>query len=375
VSAARTVGTGFPHLLPASRRFAEKGSISVLIADRDPMSAELLATALKHYRAIQVTGSSTNRSDISAAIARRSPEVLVISSDLEDGRESGFRVMRELREAAPGINLVALLDSSSPESVVEAFWSGAHGVFIRSSSVKALAKCICCVQKGQIWANSEQMRLLLETLTRSALPRPINSAAMHLLTPREQDVLGCLSDGLSNREIAQRLGLSHHTVKNYLLHIFEKLGVSSRVEALLRAHAPDHPRVTKEAPADRKTVNDLRMDTTKSMFDFHREGARQDFPSAPSVPIHFYQSVHPNEPDPVTAYVWHELARATSDRLSDRSREARDRLATSMTPEQLTTAKRLIEGWSHWFDAIFPSEDSGELAAWSRQQSRRAATI
>src|SRR5271155_5147503 len=134
--------TGVPQLLPSSRRRYSDGSICVLIADRDQMSAELLTTALKRFRPIRVIGSSTNSSGINAAIARRRPEVLVISSNLEDGRDSGFKVMRELREAALGIRLVALLDSSTRESIVEAFWSGAHGVFIRSSSVRTLGKCV-----------------------------------------------------------------------------------------------------------------------------------------------------------------------------------------------------------------------------------------
>ena len=365
--------SGAPQLLPASQHRFGNEPIFVLIADRDPMSAELLATALTRFRGIQVIGSSTNCAGIRSAIARRSPGVLVISSDLEDGRESGFTLMRELRGAAPSIKLVALLDSSARESLVEAFWSGAHGVFIRSSSVRALGKCIGCVHKGQIWASSEQIRLVLETLTRSALPRPINTNATRLLTPREQDVLRCLSEGLSNREIALRLGLSQHTVKNYLLHVFDKLGVSSRVEALLQTYALDQPGAMKEVAAHLKAEDDLQTDGTKRMLNFYRLGAEQGFPQAPLGLANFYQNGHPNPSDPVSAYVWHELARTTSDRLSDTSREARDRLATSMTPEQLTAAKRLIEGWSQGFDSISLGEESGKFAAWPKQGGRRAA--
>lgn len=368
-----SVRTGIPRLLPASHRPCGAGSICVLIADRDQMSAELLATALKRVRAIQVIGSSTNCSGISAAIARRRPEVLVISSNLEDGRDSGFKVMRDLREAALGIRLVALLDSATRESIVEAFWSGAHGVFIRSSSVRTLAKCICCVHAGQIWASSEQIRLVLESLARSALPRLVNTNATQLLTRREQEVLRCLSEGLSNREIAQRLGISQHTVKNYLFHIFDKLGVSSRVEALLHTYAPDQPMVAKAVAAHPEVKDDLPMDATSGILSFYRLGARQGYPLAQLGLGNFYQNGHPNQSNPVSAYVWYELARTTSDRLSDTSREARDRLATRMTPEQLTEAKRLIEGWSRLFDSIPSGEESGKSVAWQKQQIRQAA--
>jgi two-component system nitrate/nitrite response regulator NarL len=362
------VRTGAPQLLPASHRRHGDGSICVLIADRDQMSAELLATALKRFRPIQVIGSSTNCSGINAAIARRRPEVLVISSDLEDGRDGGFKVMRELREAALGIRLVALLDSSTRESVVEAFWSGAHGVFIRSNSVRNLGKCICCVHKGEIWASSEQIRLVLESLTRSALPRLVNTNATQLLTRREQEVLGCLSEGLSNREIAQRLSISQHTVKNYLFHIFDKLGVSSRVEALLHTYAPDQALAAKDMSGRPEVEDELPVEATHAILDFYRQGAKQGHPLAQLGLGNLHQNGHANPSDPVSAYVWYELARATSDKVSDTSREARDRLATRMTPEQLTEAQRLIEGWST------PSEEeSGKSAAWSKQHVRKAA--
>jgi len=360
--------TGVPQLLPSSRRRYSDGSICVLIADRDQMSAELLTTALKRFRPIQVIGSSTNSSGINAAIARRRPEVLVISSNLEDGRDSGFKVMRELREAALGIRLVALLDSSTRESIVEAFWSGAHGVFIRTSSVRTLGKCVCCVHKGEIWASSEQIRLVLESLTRSALPRLVNTTATQLLTRREQEVLSCLSEGLSNREIAQRLSISQHTVKNYLFHIFDKLGVSSRVEALLHTYAPDSALATKDVAVHSELEDQLPVDATNAVLDFYRQGARQGYPLAQLGLGNLYQNGQPNQSDPVSAYVWYELARTTSDKLSDTSREARDRLATRMTPEQLTEANRLIEGWS-----APASEASGKSAAWPKQHIRKAS--
>jgi two-component system, NarL family, nitrate/nitrite response regulator NarL len=241
---ATNVGTGVRLLPPSHRRFVER-TVSVLIADRDQMSSELLATALKRFRQIHVIGSSADSSGLSAAITRRQPEILVISSDFEGSRDCGFKIMRELRESAPAIRLVALLESSTRENVVEAFWSGAQGVFIRSNSVRTLGKCICCVHKGEIWASSEELRHVLESLTRSSLPRLVNTAATNSLTPREQEVLRCLSEGLSNREIAERLGISQHTVKNYLFHIFDKLGVSSRVEALLHTYSPDKRRPPK----------------------------------------------------------------------------------------------------------------------------------
>lgn len=373
MSAVMAVRTGGLQPPSAKHQSAEERPISVLIADRDPMSAGLLATALKRFRAIQVIGSTTNRSEISAFLARRSPHVLVISSVLEDGQGSGFRVMRELREGASGVKLVALLDSSARENVVEAFWSGAHGVFVRSSPVKDLGKCISCVHKGQIWGNTEQMRLVLESLTRVAMPPLMKNDAMRLLTPREQNVLGCLSKGLSNREIARQLGISQHTVKNYLLHIFDKLGVSSRVEALLQSYGANGAQGASDATARPGPEDNALKFAANRVREFYRRETKQEFTPA-QLGLHgFDENSEAGVSDAISAYVWHELTRKTSDKLSEASREERDKLAATMTPEEIAEAKRLVEEWSGWVDSVSLHEKARRLDEGQEPLGRRMA--
>jgi DNA-binding NarL/FixJ family response regulator len=130
-----------------------------------------------------------------------------------------------------------LIDSSENGQVVEAFRAGARGVFCRSESLMSLAKCIQCVSEGQIWANSRELRYLLEALGEALPMRVIDARGAALLSRRELEVVRCVAEGLSNREIAQRLGLTEHTVKNYLFRIFDKLGVSKRVEVVLYAYS------------------------------------------------------------------------------------------------------------------------------------------
>jgi DNA-binding CsgD family transcriptional regulator len=91
------------------------------------------------------------------------------------------------------------------------------------------------VHQGQVWANSAELRFLLEALCESEPAGTIEPGTEAILSKREQDVVRCVAEGLSNREIASRLGLTEHTVKNYLFRIFDKLGVSSRVEVVLYA--------------------------------------------------------------------------------------------------------------------------------------------
>ena len=111
---------------------------------------------------------------------------------------------------------------------------GAKGVFCPSESpFKALCWCVERVNAGQIWAKSSELAHVLETFCILAPMRTANAGGMKLLTKREEDVVRLLSDGLQNREIAHELNLSEHTITNYLFHIFDKLGVSSRVELIL----------------------------------------------------------------------------------------------------------------------------------------------
>jgi DNA-binding NarL/FixJ family response regulator len=90
------------------------------------------------------------------------------------------------------------------------------------------------VNAGQVWASSTELQYLLEALTQPAVTA-FNGKGNSVLSAREIDVVRCVSEGLTNREIAQRLKLTEHTVKNYLFRIFDKLGVSSRVEVVLYA--------------------------------------------------------------------------------------------------------------------------------------------
>jgi two-component system nitrate/nitrite response regulator NarL len=208
--------------------------IRVLAADSTRMSSQLLAQALAQNTQFHVTGIEPKPASILAAVADEKPNVVLMSSVLEES-STGFDLIRQVCATRPETRVVMLMDTSKRSAVVEAFRSGAHGVFSRTESPKLLAKCICSVHQGQVWANSAELRFLLEALCESEPAGTIEPGTEAILSKREQDVVRCVAEGLSNREIASRLGLTEHTVKNYLFRIFDKLGVSSRVEVVLYA--------------------------------------------------------------------------------------------------------------------------------------------
>jgi DNA-binding NarL/FixJ family response regulator len=134
------------------------------------------------------------------------------------------------------VRKILLVDSHDRDTVVKAFRSGVRGIFSSGEAdLRALRKCIQSVHKGQIWANSEQLSHLLEAISHVPSLRVVNTQGSPLLTPREEQVVALVADGLSNRGVARELGLREDTVKTYLFRIFEKLGISSRVELALYA--------------------------------------------------------------------------------------------------------------------------------------------
>jgi DNA-binding NarL/FixJ family response regulator len=112
-----------------------------------------------------------------------------------------------------------------------------------------LCKCILRVAAGQIWASTEQLNYLMDLISEVPSLRVMNSNGNRILTPREEQVVALVAEGLGNRQIARELNLSEHTIKKYLFRIFEKLGISSRVELVLYALNNGNPRPAEWIPS------------------------------------------------------------------------------------------------------------------------------
>ncbi len=208
-----------------------------MIAHHDAMSRELMSNAFGRRNGFQVGAQTSTCADTVSAAADLHPDVCLLHARLADGPLGGFMALRQMHRSDSGRpKVVMLLDSPEKHLVIDSFRGGARGIFCPSlSHFDMLCKCAHRVHAGQIWATSEQLSTLIEAFAGFA---PLRISHGHLtkpLTTREEDVLSLLSDGLSNRTIAGRLGLSEHTVKNYLFHIFDKVGVTSRVELVLYA--------------------------------------------------------------------------------------------------------------------------------------------
>lgn len=213
-----------------------RGIVSILIGQADAMSCELLEGALKRQSHFRVIGHAATVASVVEAVQSVKVDVALISSDLQEGLLSGFDALRQVRECRPEVRPVMMIAKSDPLLVVDAFRAGARGVFCSSQfQFKALCRCVSCVHEGQIWANSAELSYVMEALAPSASLHIVNAEGLRLLARREEDVVRLVANGFTNRDIAKELNLSEHTVKNYLFHIFDKLGISSRVELALYA--------------------------------------------------------------------------------------------------------------------------------------------
>lgn len=211
-------------------------ALCVLVADSNRMQARLLTNALRRRPEFRIATCRMETESILHSIAACPAQVALFSLSPSDSLAVNMATLRRFHFSHPEVVKVLLAESSDRELVVSAFRCGARGIFcITDATLRSLCKCIERVASGQIWADAEQLSFLIDLIVQAPALRVLNSQGDSLLTPREEQVVALVVEGLSNRPIAIELNLSEHTVKKYLFRIFEKLGISSRVELVLYA--------------------------------------------------------------------------------------------------------------------------------------------
>jgi DNA-binding NarL/FixJ family response regulator len=211
--------------------------VTTFVADNCRMGTQLMTTALQGSRyGIEVVGSGITSDEVRTGLRRFQARVALVSAHLKDGPTAGFEVTREIRLRFPKTDVIVLLDVADPDRVSECFRAGAVGILSRDEPFAVVCKSIYTVAQGQVWANSQQLRIAVETLSRTAPGAPSNPDApdmSRLLTKREESLAFLVAEGCTNRDISRQLNLSEHTVRNYLFRIFNKLGTANRLELAL----------------------------------------------------------------------------------------------------------------------------------------------
>jgi DNA-binding NarL/FixJ family response regulator len=213
---------------------SQNNVVNVIVAEASEMYCQLVESAFRPRRfRVSVVASAVESVRAVSLLKEREPDVAIISAQLHEGPLAGFAVLRELRSLQSKTRAVMLLSSRERGLVIDAFRSGAHGVIFRDEPLETLSKCIHAVHQGQVWANSQHLGYLLEALAQVKPLRLQDAHGANLLSKREEKVVRLVAEGLTNRQISVELVLSEHTIRNYLFKIFDKLGVSTRVELVL----------------------------------------------------------------------------------------------------------------------------------------------
>ena len=222
---------------------SKRQGIDLLIADESYMHCQLLKAAFRYRSSFRVVASAVSRQEIIGAMNSRNVDIALINESLQEGPLTGFGVLSELHSLFPKTRVIAMLKSANEDLVIDAFRAGVKGVFCRAEPLHVICKCISAVHEGKIWANSSQLSAVLDAFAGASPLRLANSQeSARRLTKREKDVVRLVVEGYTNRQAAEKLGLTEHTVSNYLFRTYEKLGISSRVELVLYALKSPQPR-------------------------------------------------------------------------------------------------------------------------------------
>jgi DNA-binding NarL/FixJ family response regulator len=209
--------------------------ITLIWGNPNQLYCELIAKEFRYRKCrIDVIKSAVDSSSLLGLFASVRADVVVTNARLRDGPRAGYRVIQQLRKTSPKTHIVVTLDSVDRQQVIDAFRNGAHGVVSGDDSFEVLCKCIEAVARGEIWASRRELYYVLDALSTVPPSRLTTEGESNALTKREEDVVRLVAEARTNREISQQLMLSPNTVRNYLFRIFDKTGVSNRMELVLR---------------------------------------------------------------------------------------------------------------------------------------------
>ena len=152
-------------------------------------------------------------------------------------------VLRQMEGSETDVRTVLVTETLAEPQMLEALELGAHGVIDDSTAANLVVKCIRTIMKGQYWIGRESVSSLIDGLKRARRDRQ-NQRPKFGLTDRQAEIVAAIVEGLNNPEIAKQLGISQDTVKQHLTAVFDKCGVSTRLE--LAMFARDHELVSKK---------------------------------------------------------------------------------------------------------------------------------
>ncbi|MBV8810393.1 MAG: response regulator transcription factor [Acidobacteriaceae bacterium] len=212
--------------------------IRVLIADGQPIVLEGLRSVLRQHASIQVVGEASDGVEAIDKTVYLEPDVVIM--DLKLPRVDGMTVLRSIQTRAPKSKVILFASSENKDDFVEAMKLGCCGILQKDAPTSLIDKSIQRVHAGEIWLDSNTTAAVIRQFA-----SPTDVPAGHVngksprdraqLSTREREIIVLIAQGYKNKEIAEKMFITEQTVKNHLHNVFDKLGVSDRLELALYA--------------------------------------------------------------------------------------------------------------------------------------------
>ncbi len=203
-------------------------SIRTLVVDDHLVVREGLRWMLTADEGVEIVGEAESAAAAMEAIEEARPDVVLLDIHLPD--RSGLEALRDIADRFPSLPVVILTMSPEPEYVEEAVRAGAMGYLVKNAPRAELVRALQAAAAGDAYIQAEVTRPLLARFAREV--RDLPDGRFPTPSPREQQVLSLLAEGLANKQIATELGISETTVKGYLRDLYEKLGAADRAQAV-----------------------------------------------------------------------------------------------------------------------------------------------
>jgi two-component system, NarL family, nitrate/nitrite response regulator NarL len=220
----------------AAKKTAETTSpaatIRVVVADDHPVVRYGVKNMLMQEPGFEVVGEAEDGDVAITQTLELEPDILLL--DLSMPRLPGLEAMRAIMAKSPRVKIILLTATISTQQIIEALQIGARGILLKESVAGDLSKSLRAVLSGDYWIGGERVANLLQALRElMAEAAAVPERKTYGLTPRELEVVTCIVEGCSNRDIAKQFSISEETVKRHLSNIFDKTGVSTRLELAL----------------------------------------------------------------------------------------------------------------------------------------------
>lgn len=208
--------------------------IRVMLVEPHEVVRDGLRLLIQSEPGLKVVGEAGNPKEALLVAARKQPDVILLALDL--GTESSIEIISQLQAAAESARVLVLTGLSDPEVHRQAILHGAMGVVQKTNGSQVLLRAIQKIYAGEIWYKRSK---LCGACRRGAEAKRTRAAVINgrPLTQRESEIVGLVSQGLSNKQIGDNLFISHITVRHHLTSIFEKAGVSSRLQLIIYAYS------------------------------------------------------------------------------------------------------------------------------------------